>query len=315
MLPNKPARGPGRPANPYIAAVNWFAPKATVDWLQPVADLEASCPHPGKFRDTSAAKDAAYGLLISTGLPMPRRVIESILVHDHGFYPVAVTAALQSLGTGSPQYNASGRIVMRELNVPGQAKPSHVYTWNREPTNGEIKALLGLIKRRNSFLTKERLRDAGEEYVRGWLLKEGGFVNITIADELGEVGPKPYTLDLAATDRVTAVPYGISVKNERAWLKANSKNIDDVIRRAARNQMKPWLFMPFALDTAIQQCRESGVRLTTLGKQIVPVSVPGRMMALEIESLRAVLGVEEYGFVHARAERSEFTGIRTFEPD
>jgi hypothetical protein len=318
MSESKFLRRAGRPRNPYSKRLGDFAPKATCDWLQPSADLAASNPLPGKFQGLRKTEYDVIGLLMQMEVPVLRRVIESILTHDHGDYPASVTTALANVTT-QKRYTSRWPITLTELPYPPRGRRTHVYTYKREPTGAEIRALVKMCRDRDKYLNKNVLKRAGERFVREWLVR-GGYTQVTPDDRVGKVriGGRGLTTDLVAYCERESEWYAISVKNQREWLSASvGRTFDDVLKRAHHFDARAWLVVPFALDTAIERSRTSRIRLTLMGKQIAPVTAPGKLLKLGIENMRPALGVEQYGFIMERADRTdaaEFDTIKTHEP-
>jgi hypothetical protein len=244
-------------------------------------------------------------------IPVLRRVVEAILVFDHGFEPEAVTRALDRLV--SEEY-LGGRHIIRTL-LPIGSLDNHVYSFNRKPTQVELDYLVAWCGERDRALTKETLRDAGEQYFRAVLLASGNYTDVTQKLRLGKVTDidEQLTLDILATDKRSGTKYGISVKNQREWLYPDSRAIRDCYNRAIANELMPWLVVPFATKEAIDRCARDKIRLHVLHRQIVPAIVPaedkaknkkGRLLRKIIEDLRVVIGSQPFGYSYARFDRT-----------
>ena len=283
-----------------------WQPGATRDWLLH-SDLEDSHPLPPGSDPAKDIRHQAYGLIMLLKVPVLRRVVEAILVFDHGFNPTAVTNALNKLVFGE-DYLPGKKIYRSELHIVGEAMPSHVYSFNREPTTAELQYLRDLCDLRNRALTKDVLKTAGERYVRAWLVSEK-FVDVTPERQLGKVrspSGAADSLDVLATDH-SGQRFGISVKNMREWLMPGNRAISDARKRGYAHDVRPWLVVPWASPEAQLRCITTGIRLTVLGAQILPETLPnGKRTRSIVKQLRAVIGPAHYGFIGERADRIGF---------
>jgi hypothetical protein len=306
---NKPRKKRGRPANPYTLRESLWKPGATRDWFEEVADLAPPIT-PASIHKPDL-RWWVYGLIISLEIPVLRRVVEAILVFEHGFEPEAVTIALDRLV--SEPYLEGQHIVLTRLPI-GSAD-NHVYSFEREPTQIELDYLAARCGERDRVLTKEALRDAGEQYFRAVLLASGNYTGVTQKKRLGKVTDmdEQLTLDILATDKRSGTKYGISVKNQHEWLYPNSRAIKDCYSRANANERLPWLVVPFATKEAIDRCARDKIRLHVLHRQIVPAIVPAEDKAEDkkdrrfrtiIEDLRVVIGPQPFGYLRVRSDRT-----------
>lgn len=301
-------KNPGRPANPYSEREWWWKPGATRDWFDANADLASVLP-PASVKNNDI-RWYAYGLIMQLEVPVLRRVIESMLVFDHGFKPEAVTAALDKLVAKD---FIDGRNVVRTEVERGDARPTYVYSYKRKPTSGELKYLHEASEERDGVLTIQTLKDAGERYVRSMLVASGRYSGITQASRLGSVAlaSGEHALDLVATEESTGYGFGISVKNQREWLYSGDKGmktgraIRDCYTKAKEHGLQPWLVVPFASESAIERCERDGIRLTVLGRQILPaLDAGGHHMRRAVEGLRSVIGPQPYDYLYARFDRT-----------
>ena len=296
---SRPSRPVGRPRNPYVASCGHWNPGATRHWFSDGSDL-APAPSPA----SSNLEDLRWhtaGLINFFEFPVLRRVIESTLVFDHGFRPNAVSDALA--GLISAEYIPGWRFHVTRLPLGAHGKPDNVYSCNRLPFASEIDYLRAAYQERTSALNVSTLCNAGESYFRSILIESGRFKRITPFKRLGAVegSRSGKTLDVAATDTQSGIRYGISIKNQREWLYPGAPEIDDVKSRADFHGFEPWLVVPFAVDEAKKRCKRDGIRLTVLGRQIVPASDPkGRPMKRLIERLRCVVGPQPFDFNYSR---------------
>lgn len=234
------------------------------------------------------------------GAPVLRRVIEAILVFDHGWKPANVTAALKA----AQQEN----LVLTTLPFPGQDQDAEVYTFRKRPTLAEMDYLRDKYTLREETLTKHVLGAAFEHYVRSIIIASKCFEGVTALKthrgkkKLGYVvdAEGMNALDLTATDAASGICYGISVKNLREWLHAQHCAIDDVIAKCRDRKLEPWLFVPFAAEEAMERCRDEGISLTILGRQIVPAELRGKHMRRIIGSLRGVIGPQPFDYNYLR---------------
>lgn len=300
----------GRPENPYATGIAQWQPGATSDWF-PAAVIDRSTrANQAKMRGR-ILHSRVLDLLIRLGVPVVRRVIEAILVVDHGYNPQEVTNALAALvGTKS----GDNQIICTEVPFDRQEFDSKVYTANRNPTAAEMGFLRQLCDDQRTTLTNKIIGDAGERYVRAWLKSTEQFTELTPVHDLGHVRTPEgdHAIDVAATDRVSGDRYAISVKNWRSWIKPDDPLLKDVVKKAAGHSRRPWLVSGFAFEETIIRCRESGIRLTLLGCQIVPATLPnGKRTVAAIKRLRPVVGPQPYRLLlESRNLRSSFVGIR-----
>lgn len=243
------------------------------------------------------------------GRPTFRRAIQASLAFDSGFHPRDITDALSGLSKGLyPQYTA---LVLTPMEVPGQGKPCHLYSYKGVPTHEELKRLAELNALKSAVLANDDLKRAGEQYVRSIVI-EAGYRGVTQRDRLGLVRDKNgnNALDLAATSPCTGKQFGISVKNQVEWLHAGSvagdRTIKDCYTKAEAHGMAPWLFVPYATPEAVLRCRYNGIRLTVIGRQIVPAedSQKRRMRDLIKHQLSEVVGPQPFEFLYNRPSRT-----------
>lgn len=274
----------GRPRNAYAASETRWRTGAT-------NKLQLA------FDDIAEASVRIEQLVKFLRVPVLRSVLEAILIFDHGWHPGDVTEALK---------NSNG-LTKRPLLRGGRRKPADLYTWLDEPTRSELSYLERTYQLRESFLTKEVLKCAGEGHARSTILHSGRFSQVTTKERLGEVidCSGKNKLDLVATDKITGLSYGISVKNHRPWLFEGSKAIKDVFTKATAHQRMPWLIVPFATDEARQRCHRDGIRLTVWGRRIVPAeTTSGAHMRGIIESLRSVIGPIPFEYAYSRFDKT-----------
>jgi hypothetical protein len=289
--------------NPYDAALSSFQPRATYPWFDGIADLGGLPTRPASIR----GKDLrwwAFGLIMQFEVPVLRRVLESILVFDYGFDPVAVTNALASLR--SEQYIKDTRIYRTRAKFSGEPEPNHVYSYNRRPTVEEMHALRSLYREREDVLDR-LLGKPGEHYVRAILKHSDCFADVTQKSKVGDVYDSNHKnrLDLKATGKVSGATFGISVKNMREWLRPDDKALDDVVKRAHAHNALPWLVTSYASGRTIARCAYGGIYLTVLGRQIVNAEDQyARLMRDVIYRLRPVIGVLPFEFCYAQTSRT-----------
>jgi hypothetical protein len=140
---------------------------------------------------------------------------------------------------------------------------------------------------------------------------------ITAETNLGKVvnAEGKEAIDIAATESSTGIRYAISVKNTHERMRPNDKALNHVVRQAAAHGAAPWLAVPWAFPETIARCRASGIRLTLLGRQIVPETLPnGKRARATINGLRSVLGPQPFEYVGVRQDRAEFGGLFGYLP-
>jgi len=236
-------------------------------------------------------------------VPVLRRVVEAILVFDHGFTPEAVTTALDNLRTF--EFLGGNHIIVSEFESGSET--CDLYSYKRGPTKAELKFLHAAYAERRRVLSNSLLKTAGERYVRAAILKSGNYQGVTRVSRLGKItdGSGKNALDMLATLKTSRVTFGISVKNQHAWLFPGDKSIKDVYAKAAAHGVKPWLVVPFATKDAQLRCQHDGIKLSELHRQVVPAEDRyGRPMELTIRNLRSVIGPQPFRYLYARASRS-----------
>jgi hypothetical protein len=307
--------GPGRPRSPYGGSDPRWQPGGTTGWLAPAPDLELFVERKVTRPD---ARWFASVLLHRLGVPVLRRVLETMLVFDHGFEPRDVTNSLRKLsGHRYDEYTVIGE------THRFSGEDNHVYCMGRAPRPAELRQLEILYERRSRLLTSDLLRRAGEKHARDLLIASERFSGITQMRRLGTVivkgkpsqlsdneTPRTHSLDVCATDEKSGLRYGISVKNERQWLYAGdgharqghpNKAIKDIFTKAHAHGLRPWLIVPFASENARRRCRDDGIRLTVLGYRVLPIETPhGAKMRAAIRDLRAVIGPEPFEYMGSR---------------
>lgn len=315
MRTNGPLTGPGRPRNPYGGSDPRWQPGGTIGWLAPAPDLELLVERKVTRPD---ARWFASVLLHRLGVPVLRRVLEAMLVFDHGFEPRDVTSSLRRLsGHRYDQYT----VIDQTHRFSGE--DNHLYCMGRTPLPTELRQLDVLYEKRTQLLTNDLLRRAGEKHARELLIASKRFNGITQIHKLGGVTVKgsisavgnnatstTHSLDLCATAKQSGVRYGISVKNERQWLYAGdgranqghpNKAIKDVYTKAHAHGLRPWLIIPFASENARRRCHDDGIKLTVLGYRVLPIETPhGTKMRNAIRDLRAVIGPEPFEYMGNR---------------
>jgi hypothetical protein len=290
----------GRPANPYSGDDPRWKKRGTWDWLDSDSDIHPVKPASIPSKDI---RWAAYGIIRDLGVPVLRRVLEAILVFDHSLSPDAVTMALD--GLMESEYLGGKHVVVTKFKCGSEL--NNLYSFQRKPTSAELGYLRKAYAERQRVLSNATLKLAGERYVRAAIIKSGKYRNITQTARLGKVtdANSKHALDLVATHKQTGITYGISVKNQRAWLYPDSPAIKDAYTKAMSHGVKPWLIVPFASASAIARCNHNGIRLTRLHAQIVPSEDHKlRPMSSVIERLRAVIGPQPFKFLPARNSRA-----------
>ena len=238
------------------------------------------------------------------GVPVVRRWIENVLVIDHGYEPDAVTDALDNLRGTDPAFTG---IVKTIIDV-GYTQPVHAYS-TRPVLASEKAHLVKLYTiQKNIFnvnlpVTGRKPRSvvgaAGEIFVAR-RLRMLRFEGVPWDKNLGRE-----TADMIVTDPRDHRTYTIEVRNRGEWLFPGSKWIDDAEALRAPG-VHPWLIVPRATPAAIEQCLSRDIKLTVLGAQIVPATMPdGKPVAPILRKLRPITGPQPYHVMRTRydAER------------
>jgi hypothetical protein len=276
--------------NPYAVRLSAFQPGATATWPREAADTLVLPLRPG-----SAAWKVAV-ILHQLAVPVLRRVIEAILVQDHGLRVEAVTEALATVVNRGIAFRTEVRF------MPKQRAPDHVYSI-AEVAPLFIDALRPFYRRREEVLSAGALGDAGESYVRGALLHTGRYRLVTQPRRLGGA---TRNLDVEATHEATGSVYGISVKNESEYLTGRSKHFKDLLNKVHGSNLRPMLIVTNATSRARKMAQHLGVRLVTIGAQVVPGTYNGTRMATIVAALRPVLGPEPILYLPQRAGRAHY---------
>jgi hypothetical protein len=235
-------------------------------------------------------------------VPLLRRVIQDILVFDHGFEPQIVTAAMTAFKTGT-----SPEVVHEEVQIDGEV--CDLYTSRRRAASNEIDALSALYRERNRALSSETLKIAGERYVRAAMIQTGRYERVTQESRLGRLvnSEGDHALDILATDRKTGTRVGVSVKNTGAWMFGGNPAFADVYTKAyTGHNVAPKIVASFISNDGSKRCERDGISHAMLGAQIVPAEIDKRPTRYVIDDLRPVLGPRPYRFVPERAGRAEF---------
>lgn len=290
----------GRPRNPYNKDKCQWRPGATSEWFGAEPAIAALRP---ASRNQEDIRWYAYGLIMQFQVPVLRRVIEAVLVFDHGFKPKAITEALYKLE--KHEYMGGRHIVCERVQLDG--KVHKVYSFRRLATPAERDYLQNLCGSLNKALPNKAIGNAGEQYARGLLISSNQYCNITQKSRLGQVVDQngENKLDLVAKDIQSGRTYGISVKNQREWIHSGHSAIKDCYNKAHAHGLLPWLIVSFADSSAIKRCERDGIRLTVLNRQIVPAEASdGRRMRNVLRELWSVIGPRPFEFLHARFDRT-----------
>ena len=83
------------------------------------------------------------------------------------------------------------------------------------------------------------------------------------------------------------------------------KAIKDCYSRARAHGVKPWLFVPFAAEAGVRACRDLGVRLTILRRQILPAEdEQKRSMRQMVDALYEAIGPQPCEFLSKQFDRT-----------
>ena len=295
-LGSTPERGKGRPANPYATGHSLWSPGATSEWL-----FSAPPSYGARTVDTgqSAIRSAA-GLILMVGVPVVRRWIENVLTVDHGYEPDDVTDALDNLRGTAPAFTG---IVKTIIDV-GFTRPVDAYS--TRPVLASEKAHLvklytimkSLFNVNMPSITGRKPRNAvgaaGEIFVARRLRKLR-FEGVPWDANLGRE-----TADMIVTDPRDSHTYAIEVRNRGEWLFPGSRWINDAEALRAPG-IHPWLIVPRATTAASEHCRSRDIKLTILGAQIVPATMPdGTPVAPILRKLRPITGPQPFHIMRTR---------------
>lgn len=294
LPPNRPHHE-SLPKNPYAPRVLYARIGGTLGTLRPCgADLVS------RFVLSHAANRstprAIIELLAFVRIPIPRRTIEAVLVFDHDFDSVQVTAALARI-----RKSPVPEIWFDSMPIYNNVNRTDVYCIER-PQDSHLVLLRSMLDSARTLLNNAELRVAGEQHVRRWL-RANGFTNVTQEWHLGEVKlpSGKHKLDLIATEQASKIKFGISVKNQNARLTRGKSAVDDVFTKAKEHGLQPMLFVPFAHRRTIERCKDDGIRLAVMGAQIVPAeNLAKQPMRSVINRLRPVIGPQPFEFLLKR---------------
>ena len=243
-----------------------------------------------------------------SGVPVVRRWIENVLTVDHGYEPADVTDALDNLRSADPAFTG---IVKTSIDV-GFTRPVDAYS-TRPVLASEMAHLVKLytiskaVFNVNMTVTGRKPRNvvgaAGEIFVARRLRKLG-FEGVPWDANLGRE-----TADMIVTDPRDGITYAIEVRNRGEWLFPGSKWIDDAEALRAPG-VHPWLIVPRATPAAIEQCRSRDIKLTVLGAQIIPATMPnGTPVAPMLRAIRPITGPMPFHIMRTRYDDERDSNI------
>ena len=311
MPVNRMARFQTARGNPYSPSAIYACYGSTFGTKQPLgADLVPS------FVLSNAAKlsarKAIVELLEFVSIPIPLRTIQAVLIFTHGFSPRSITSALRRPGIFEVD-----KIHLRRMPIYGKGTMATHVLCRWKPSEKHLRLIHAMLVAAREMVSHEELKHAGEGYVRRWLMANG-FEKVTPTKQLGNVTisstmskrlreafhltkQAEHSLDAIATEVATGTQLAVSVKNQREWMFSGDRAIRDAFTKAKAHGREPMLFVPFPEISAIDRCREDGVRLEVMGAQIVPAEDRNkRPMPTVINDLRPVIGPQPYKFLPKR---------------
>jgi hypothetical protein len=267
--------------NPYEQRERWSA-----EYALELLDERPTDLAPG-LRQAPVAW-AIWGIVHGQGVPVTRRWLQTMLVHGLGYHPESITEARTVITEG--RYPIEG-IVSTEHSL-GDPLKHRLYTFGREPYLAELGQLAVLVDQRKLWID-DLAGEAGEQFVRGAMIASGRYHEITKPDNLGKLVDSRgiNKLDIAATDRLTGVRYGVSVKNTNEWLFPSASSIKNAYTMAKAHGVRPMLVVPFATATARLRCKNDDIVLIELGGLVIRAeNKNGQHVALRVEMLRPLIG-------------------------
>lgn len=282
--------------NPYISRLPLFQPGTSLTWFDGGCDsLEVRY---AKFARRGSLANKVLVVLQRFGVPVLRRVIEAVLVHNHGHRPESVTDALETVREV---------VWWKSLWLAGRDKPADDVYALHEPTSSSIAHLSTMYLKREEILSPHLLGNAGERYVRGAIHKTGQYNRLT---QIGRLGGATNGLDVVATHRETGTPFAVEVKNKSEHLHGGSHYFGELLRKVKDTDLSPMLVTTYATATGINHARNLGIRLVTTGGLIVPAehddldTGKSRPMGVVLRDLRPVIGPEPILYLPKRAGRA-----------
>lgn len=242
------------------------------------------------------------GLLVQAGvrgsLPLPRTTIEETLHADYCIPRKDVTNALKAL-RDRVEPNSRLQVYCTKIEVPGQSKPTDIYSIGRLPTPTELKALRKMLDMRAADFDPRLKGKCAEHYV--WsLLRQSKRFTLHHKSKCGEIrdAEGKNKLDLLAVENASGKRIGISVKNERQWFHARHPAISEIRSMARAHHARPMLVAAHIVPDAKQRCAQEGVTVLELGRQLLPAELPdGRLMRTLVEQLRPILGPQKFDYI------------------
>jgi len=233
--------------------------------------------------------------IIASNEPKTGRALHAELVFTYGYHPKKVTSTLQGMVE-------SREIASHRLDRRGAIKPL-LYTTGRELKSKEWKQLHKLYDLRDEWLPNWLIGQAGERYVRGLFVASNRFGEVTQRERLGTIvdKKKKNAADVMVTDRETGERYMVSVKNRREFVFPHNSAFPDCVEMAKGHRAHPWLFVPYAVPRAMEQCKAERIRLTVLGRQIVPAEDPKKQyMWWVLRELEPIFGPQPFEIAYAK---------------
>jgi len=281
------------------------------------SDLAISGPFRGNDyslpTDTSTEPEdqsrRVFCLIRDLGAPVLRTHIAAVLEFQERIHPLIVTKGVRDIKAASGDGGEITHSILGRSN-------RDLFCYDRLPTAQELEHLTALCNSKDGRVNNWSVRSAGEQYFRSALLRSGRLDKVTRPGRLGYVRDLngENALDIVARDKETGITYGISVKNTREWLFGKKNPIADCYVKATAHGLVPWLVVPFATPEGIRSCKSRNVRLTVLGRQIMPAeSADKRSMKRVITELYTILGPTPFEFLYKHNsitfERSEMASI------
>lgn len=295
---------PGRPANPYKIQDSF----GEAGWTENYFDLSEHDLAPLGTPPDMPLEYVIQGLLVQAGvrgpLPLPRTTIEETLNADYGIPRKEITDALKTL-RNRVEKDPLLQVYCTKVRVPGQHKPSDIYSIGRLPTSSELEALQEMLDMRASDFIPRAKGKCAEHYV--WsLLRQSKRFTLHQKSKCGEIrDPKGKNkLDLLAVDTASGTRLAISVKNERQWFHPRHSAIEEIRRMAQAHNARPMLVVAHITTDAKERCERDGIIVLELGRQLLPAELPdGRHMRVVVRELRPILGPQKFDYVPSQFPR------------
>jgi hypothetical protein len=233
-------------------------------------------------------------LLEAAGQPLTRQLIEATLVHVYGVRPEQLTHVLKTL-----RDDEDGHVRWHAFPVSNHARPTDVYSWDRNPTAAEREAITSLLERQATFFDghTQSYGPLAETYVFGCLWLSGRYA-MPAKSRLGKFWNAEGTrkADIIVADRRNGLRVVVSVRNTREVCYPHHKHIREMESARSDFDAEGVLFVgSFISAQAKSRLDQYGVTHHELQRQLIPMETrDGDLTSLTVASLCSVLGPQPF---------------------